>query len=223
MPSACQRERSVYRAHKAGTILLDGKLSEPGWAAAEPAALVNTMTGRAPRYPTRARVLWDDAHLYVGFECEDEQVWAKAGREHDDPIYEDEVVEVFIDADGDGRSYDEVQVSPANVQFDASFVHHRSDLATAKRWSSGTKSAVAIDGTLENDVDRDRSWTAELAIPLRGLSGLTRPPRAGDRWRFNLYRIDMKNPARVWDGSALRAPLRGDFHALDRFAWLELR
>src|SRR5439155_13455923 len=100
---------------------------------------------------------------------------------------------------------------------------YRSDLPTALRWASGMRSAVAIQGTLNDSRDTDRGWTAELAIPIARLTAVPHPPKLGDRWRFNLYRIDTHNRAHVWDGAALSPPLRGDFHALDRFATLEFR
>jgi hypothetical protein len=182
--------------------------------------LVNTMTGGPSRYRTQARVLWDDERIYVAFICEDDDVWAREGRKNDDPIYEDEVVEVFIDADGDGRTYNEVEVSPANVQFDAQFPSYRSNLKEALAWRSGMVSAVRIDGTLNDSSDRDRGWRAELSIPIAQLAAVPGRPKRGDRWRFNLFRIDTKNRAGAWDGAALSPPLRGDFHALDRFATL---
>jgi len=45
------------------------------------------------------------------------------------------------------------------------------------------------------------------------------PPRKGDRWRFNLYRLEHVDRKRV-EGYAFSPPLVGDFHQLLRFAWL---
>jgi hypothetical protein len=212
---------SYSAPHTSGPITIDGKLDEPDWKKAPAVLLKNTMNGSDPRYKTEARVLWDAENLYVGFVSDDDDVWAREGRKKDDAIYEDEVVEVFVDADGDGKTYNELEVSPANVQFDAMFVSYRSDLKAALAWDSGMRSAVTIQGTLNKDSDQDSGWTAELAIPLAKLAAVPRPPKQGDKWRFNLYRIDNHNRAHEWDGAALSPPLRGDFHALDRFATLQ--
>ena len=59
-----------------------------------------------------------------------------------------------------------------------------------------------------------------MRIPFDRLASVPHlPPRAGDRWRFNLYRLDLpdRKSAR---GQALSPLFVGDFHALDRFAWL---
>jgi Carbohydrate family 9 binding domain-like len=213
----------TYRAGRAhGPIAIDGRLDEPAWASAPPVDLVETLTGRRPRYRTRARVLWDDEALYVAFECADDEVWVRPGRKDDDPIYEDEVVEVFLDPGGAGRDYVELEVSPANVRFDARFASRRSDLAAARAFSSGARTAVAVDGQItvgDAPPARARGWTVELALPWTAL-GLR--PRGGDRWRMNLYRLETHNRRGIVEGSGFSPPLRGDFHALERFGWIEL-
>ncbi len=47
-------------------------------------------------------------------------------------------------------------------------------------------------------------------------------PSGAGRWRMNLYRLETHNRQRVVEGSGFSPPLRGDFHTLDRFGWLEL-
>ena len=213
-----------YRAVRASQpIAVDGSLDEAAWTNAQRVELVETLTGRSPRYRTEARLLWDDRALYVGFICEDDEVWVRPGRRDDDPIYEDEVVELFLDPSGSGRGYIEIEVSPVNVRFDARFASWRSDLETARTWSSGARTAVRVDGTItvgDAAPGLARGWTVEIALPWAAL-GLQ--PMGGERWRMNLYRIETHNRRHVVEGSGFSPPLRGDFHALDRFGWLELQ
>jgi len=134
------------------------------------------------------------------------------------------VVEVFLDPSGIGRNYVEIDLSPAGVVFDARFAGWRSDLAAARAWSSGARVAAWVDGAITYDSDPPlpaRGWSAEIAIPWRALS--LEAPRRGHRLRMNLFRLETHNAARVVEGSAFSPPLRADFHALDRFGWLELR
>ena len=206
-----------YRAARAsGPILVDGRLDEPAWRNAFEAPLVSSMNGGRVRYPTVARLLWDERNLYVAFDCEDDEVLARPGQKDDDPIYEDEVVEIFVDPAGARRDYAEIEVSPGNVLFDARFATWRSDLATARAWASGARTAVEV----RRGPPGHPGWTAEMAVPLEALRGATRPPRPGDRWRMNLFRLETSNRAGVAEGQAFSPPLRGDFHALDRFGWL---
>jgi hypothetical protein len=179
------------------------------------------MDGGPTKYRTEAKLLWDDTYVYVAFTCQDEDVWTTY-TQHDEPLYNQEVVEMFIDADGDGKTYNELEISPANVTFDAYFPSHREDLPKAITWESGMKTAVVVDGTLNDPNDVDKGWTAEAAIPIAKLAAVPHvPPLVGDKWRINLYRLDWSNNRKVNEGSAFSPVFIGDFHNLPRFGWLE--
>ncbi|MEQ8675320.1 MAG: carbohydrate-binding family 9-like protein [Aggregatilineales bacterium] len=57
----------------------------------------------------------------------------------------------------------------------------------------GLQVATQIQGTLNDDSDIDRSWTAEIALPWQGMThlanGRSLPPQAGDVWRIFLGRF----------------------------------
>ena len=211
-------ELSVYQARRAAKPpVIDGRLDDEVWRSATAVELVRSLDGGKPSFKTVARLAYDDENLYVAFDCEDPDVWGTL-RRRDDPIYTEEVVEIFIDADGDGKTYNEIEVSPNNTVFDAYFPARRQGMDTS--WDSGVKSAVLVRGTLNDPSDRDDGWSVEMQIPIARLASVPRvPPRKGDRWRFNLYRLEHVDRKRV-EGYAFSPPLVGDFHQLSRFAWL---
>jgi len=128
---------------------------------------------------------------------------------------------VFLDADGNGATYNELEVSPHNVIFDAAFVTRRSDLPTAMKWDSGMVSAVKVNGTIDDDSDTDQGWTVEMKIPLKNLYDVPRlPPQKGDKWRFNAYRLEHLKRRTSIEGQAFSPLFQGDFHNLPRFGWL---
>ncbi len=211
-------EYPMARATKAPVI--DGKLDDAVWASAKEVPLTRSFDGGPITRKTTFRMVWDDENLYVAFRAEDPDVWGSL-RNKDDAIYNEDVVEVFIDADADGRTYNELQVSPHNVNFDASFVARRSDLAEAMKWESGMKSAVFIKGTLDDDSDTDEYWTAEMQIPIAKLTAVPHlPPQKGERWRFNAYRLEHIARRTNIEGQSFSPLFVGDFHALPRFGWL---
>lgn len=214
----------VYQVRRTkGPIAIDGKLDEADWQRAPwTPSFVRSLDGGKTKYDTKAKLLWDDQNLYVAFRCEDPDVWAHLTK-HDDPLYDqDDVVELFVDADGDGKTYNELEISPANVTFDADFKERRKDLEKAMTWDSGMRTAVVIDGTLNQGNDQDRGWTVEAAVPIAKLDAVPHvPPKPGDRWRANLYRLDRSTGGRTNEGSAWSPLFVGDFHALSRFGWLE--
>lgn len=214
-------ELPTYKAKKATKApVIDGELNDPAWALATAVELTGSYDGRKTLLKTTAKLTWDDEYLYVGFDSEDPDVWGTL-MNRDDPIYNQECVEVFIDANGDGRTYNELQVSPNNVNFDAYFVEYRSELEAAKKWDSQLKTAVKIKGTLNNPSDKDEGWTAEMKIPIAQLAEVpNKPPKPGDRWRFNVYRLEHLERRNI-EGSSFSPLFRGDFHALPRFGWLQ--
>ncbi|NMO22424.1 carbohydrate-binding family 9-like protein [Pyxidicoccus fallax] len=208
-------EYTVTRASKAP--VLDGVLDDAAWKAASPVVLRGSFDGRPARLRTEARLVYDDAALYVAFDIEDPDIWGTL-KQRDDPIYEQEVVEVFLDANADGRTYNELQVSPHNVIFDAYFPARRQGMD--KTWDSEMKTALKIRGTLDDASDRDEGWTVEMRIPFARLAEVPHiPPQKGDRWRFNLYRLE-HHERRTVEGQAFSPLFVGDFHALPRFGWL---
>jgi hypothetical protein len=197
--------------------VIDGRIDDPVWAKARSVQLVNSFDGRKASLRTDARLLYDDQHLYVAFDCEDPDVWGTLMK-RDDPIYNEEVVEIFIDANGDGRTYNEIEVSPNNTVFDAYFPARRQGMDTS--WDSGVKTAVRVRGTINDPSDRDEGWSVEMAIPIQRLAEVPHiPPRRGDRWRFNLYRLEHLD-RRTVEGQAFSPLYVGDFHHLPRFGWL---
>jgi hypothetical protein len=208
-------EYTVRRAAKAPVI--DGELDDMVWKDAAPVVLRGSFDGRQPSLRTEARLAYDDQGLYVAFDVEDPDVWGTL-RERDAPIYEQEVVEIFLDANADGRTYNEMQVSPHNVNFDAYFPARRQGMDLS--WDSGMKTAVKVRGTLDNPGDRDEGWRVEMRIPFERLAEVpNRPPKKGERWRFNLYRLEHVGRQQV-EGQSFSPLFVGDFHALPRFGWL---
>lgn len=209
--------RPIYTCYRtSGSIVIDGRLDEPSWQAAEPIALVRTDTGGLPKFPTTARMLWDEQFLYVGFHCLDPDVWGTI-TEHDGPMYEEEVVEVFIDANRDQISYVELEVNPLNVSLDLFMLNRAGRRWSMFDWDSeGWRHAVTVDGHLNQRQQRDRSWTVEMAIPLADLATAPHiPPLDGDTWRVNLYRIDRSQEGDEY--SAWSPTWEANYHVPSRF------
>ncbi|MDH7571801.1 MAG: carbohydrate-binding family 9-like protein [Armatimonadota bacterium] len=200
---------------------LDGTVTDPEWTRCDPLKLVLTTTGETPRYATTARLLWDEGFLYVAFVCEDPDIWGTL-TQRDDPLYKEEVVEVFLDEDADESDYYEFEVSPRNVVIDLLVEWRGARMWADPKWNcAGWRTAVHVEGTLDNRHDTDTRWSVEMAIPWAALANLPRRRlRAGDRMRLNLYRID-----RAKDGdeySAWSPTLGKSFHRPARFGHLVL-
>jgi hypothetical protein len=210
---------------------IDGKLDEAVWASAPSTGpFVNTLNGTPVPQRTEAKLLWDKKFLYIGIDNEDSDVWAKLDK-RDDKLWTEEADEIMIDADGNGRTYIELQVAPNGNVFDTYLPERRKyeDTINPKlkpfAWNSKMIAKVRVDGTLNKREDQDKGWTTEIAIPLEDVKGmddkstLTLPPVAGNVWRINMYRMDVPQ-GKPQQAAGWSPPLVGDFHALDRFGEL---
>lgn len=169
------------------------------------------------RYRTRFRALWDAAALHVRFDAVDDGPWHTMSV-RDDHIWEEEVVELFLDADGSGRNYAEVEISPANVVCDLRVESPWPSLRSLTAWDwDGMASTVA---PLRDSRGAVEGWTAVARLPWPGLrslyAGVALPPAAGSAWRFNVFRIKRPGgPARPGAGVVLAAwskPAGPSFH-----------
>jgi hypothetical protein len=211
-------------------LKIDGKLDEAAWKDAPSTGLfVNTLTGAPAGHRTEAKLLWDASNLYIGFENADTDVWSTLTK-RDDKLWSQEAVEVMIDADRNGKSYVELQVAPNGNIFDTYLPEYRkyeNDLDPKRKqydWNSKAKAGVVVNGTLNKRNDQDKGWVVELAIPLADANGLatpgvTVPPKLGDTWRINMFRLDTPE-GKPQQASGWSPPMVGDFHALDKFGEL---
>ncbi len=203
------RHYSCRRATSA--VVIDGRMDEQAWADALWTDFFVDIEGVAkprPRFATRAKMLWDDRYFYIGASLEEPHVWGTL-KQHDQIVFHDNDFEVFIDPDGDTREYYEIEVNPLNTVFDLFLERTYLDGGPAHHeWNlKGLKTAVHVDGTLNDPSDRDRGWSIELALPWRALAEYAHkaaPPRPGDVWRVNYSRVEWQH--RVVDGRYEKVP-----------------
>lgn len=178
------------------------------WRAVKPVEFRETVTGAGPQQGTSVRAVWTDEELRVLFHAADTHAWATL-TERDGPLWEEEVVEVFLDPVGDLECYFEIEVNPLNTVLDLVLRRNRSGYVKDFAWRcAGLRTAVA---------KTDAGWTAELAIPFSSLTAA--PPRAGDCWRVNFCRID-RPPGVPRELTSWSPAGRANFHTPERFGIL---
>jgi hypothetical protein len=184
----------TYQIHRGGPINADGVLAEPDWQRAEVVRMREIGHGTPPWYGTAVRMLYDEANLYVAFECDDPDV-VSTFENHDDPLWKGDAVEVMIDPDSNPNSYMELMASPAGVLYDAVWADFRPrvdwvmqptweriDIESAVRaWGANeVKVGVVVDGTLNDSSDSDTGYVVEMVIPFAALREVRRWQPEGD-------------------------------------------
>ena len=189
------------------------------------------INGQPGIHDTRAAVLWDDDCLYVGYWIEEPFVEATLTQRDaliyenndvelfvagQDAYYELElnalgtIYEVFfIWEEAYARAgyaqmaeFDRNQAGVRPFPGVGFQPHPRGQRIGYWNWDfPGLRSAVHVDGTLNNNQDRDRGWTVELALPWSGFHALAAadgralPPRQDDVWRMDFSRFNQYKAA----------------------------
>jgi hypothetical protein len=89
----------------------------------------------------------------------------------------------------------------------------------------GLKTAVALQGTLNNSADTDQGWTLEIAIPWTAFASRQSVPKpqVGTTWRINFSRVEWKpgNPKEdnwVWSPQGVI-----NMHVPERWGYLAFK
>ena len=189
------------------------------------------ISGTETIHDTRVAVLWDDECLYVAYWVEEPNVEAtlterdaKIYQDNDvelfiagrDTYYEFEInafgtiYEVFFIWEESYKKggYDTIAGlspdEPGRIPFHGVGYkpHPRGPRIGYWNWDfPGLQSAVFVDGTINENQDRDRGWTVELALPWSGMSVLAMadnrslPPQVQDIWRMDFSRFNQYREA----------------------------
>ncbi|MDO5341616.1 MAG: carbohydrate-binding family 9-like protein [Bacteroidia bacterium] len=218
-------ERYVaYRV--AVTPEIDGILSDKEWKNAPWTNLFTDISGDGhptPRFDTRAKILWDDDYLYVAAQLEEPDVWAYI-KERDEIIYYDNDFEIFLDPDNDGKNYFEMEFNALATVFDL-FIEHpyrspESSFITIGWNASGLRVATHVDGTLNDNSDRDRGWTIEVAIPRKAVNdGITNILQAGNIISVGFSRVEWQTDKLADGGYSVRKNKKGGNLPEDNWTW----
>jgi len=189
-PSTERRTMTAVPLDDGEAIDLDGRLDEPWWRRAVPAAdfiQQDPDNGAPATEPTEVRILYTRDALYIGVTCFDSQPdkWLGFQRRRDEGLVADDRFMWTIDTFLDGRTAYYFEMNPSGLMGDAL---QGTDNVTNRQW----------DGIWTGRAARtDTGWTLEIEIPFRTLNF---NPNS-DTWGINFQRtVRRKNEESVWTG-----------------------
>ncbi|MFI2742123.1 carbohydrate-binding family 9-like protein [Zhouia sp. PK063] len=205
-----------YVAYKTSEkITLDGLANESDWQKAPFTDNFIDIEGKkTPKYQTNVKMLWNDNYLYFYAKIQEPHVWGTL-KQRDTVIFHNNDFEIFIDPDGDSHNYMEFEMNALNTIWDLFLVKpYRDPAPVLNGWDiHGIKTAVHIDGTLNNPNDTDKGWSVEIAMPWKAIAEAnnnTKP--SNDFWRINFSRVNWQHTikdgkySRKTDASGKRLP-----------------
>jgi alpha-galactosidase len=165
-----------------------------------------------PQRATEVRLLWTPEVLFLRFHCKYKTISVFPDARPDGWRYEmwdRDVAETFLQPDGtDPFVYREFEVSPNGFWIDLAVSHGK-----IEELHSGLKRRVVMD-------DKAKTWTAELAIPMKALTTQFDPAHS---WRANFYRIEGETEPRFYSAWSPTYSPKPSFHVPSRFGTLEFR
>jgi alpha-galactosidase len=168
----------------------------------------NADPGRA----TEVRLLWTPDTLFLGFHCKYKTIFVFPDARPDGWRYElwdRDVAETFLQPDStDPFVYREFEVSPNGYWIDLAVSHGK-----IEELHSGLRRRVVMD-------EKAKTWTAELAIPMKALTTQFDPKHA---WRANFYRIEGETEPRFYSAWSPTYSPKPSFHVPSQFGTLEFR
>ena len=189
------RKRRVRRVVSCARVrrppILDGKLTDPCWAAVpKQDRFVDAEFGTSAGQATQMQLCTDGQNLYVAFTCQPTDAEKRAGcrfepDRKDVPLWFDPSVHVFLDPSNAPHTCFQIGANRAGA-----FADLKTTPLPSMDWSSGATARVAPD---------DKRWTVELAFPLpKGAEKTT-----NDFWGFNAARRLAGQPPhwQVWSPS----------------------
>jgi hypothetical protein len=182
--------------------VIDGDITDAAWQQAKWTADFVDIEGDlkpCPLLQTNIKMLWDDTCLYIAARIMDPHVWASV-KKHDEIVFMDNDVELFINPNNTTHQYFEIECNAINTIFDLYLNKpYRNQGNPMSNWDAkGMRSAIKIQGTLNDPSDTDKGWTMEMAIPFKAISvgNRTQAPKEGTLWRINFSRVE-------WDAKAV--------------------
>ena len=163
----------------------------------------------APRLSTSVAAWYDEDYLTFLFSATDDHI-RSTYHKRDEPLYEQDVVEVFLAPDGLTR-YFEIEVSPNGTVFDARIDSPEGRRATMHADVDWTCEGIVVAVRKVTESSGVITVDTTVRVPFFALERSM--PGDGETWRANFFRID-RHPDHEDEFSAWQPTLKSpaDFH-----------
>lgn len=198
-------------------MVIDGNLND--WKTPFLGPFVIHNSGEKATQNTFVSLSWNDKNLYIAYRTEDSKIVGSA-KPKDSKIYEtDDLVEIFLDPDGDGKNYLEIGINTFSANYDMLI---NCPSANCGGWKASMNFDIAEIETVSKITAE--GFCTEIKIPFSSLekikNGNFTQPKIGTKWNGNTFRIDYGN---ITEYLALQyyKSLKFGFHQPHEFAVFE--
>ena len=219
---------SMVARYTPSRVIIDGWLDEMMWreAKAYPLGLARDRAGRNNHVEEEGviRLAWDDRYLYVAVDFKDSDVVAEGLTDQLPHFQLGDVCEVFLKPENQSW-YWELYVTPLSRKSNFFFPGSgRFGLQSNFQYDCGMRVSAKFEGTINNWQDKDKRWTAEMAIPIRDLRANGETFGPGSDWRILVARYNYSRYRTQRGPELTMVPTLSEtnFHLLDEYIPLRL-
>jgi hypothetical protein len=208
-------------------VCVDGMLNEQIWkkAIAYPMYLSRDKVdaGQELKEKGEIRVAWDKDYFYLAASFEDSDIIAQGKEDQMHHYQYGDLCELFLKP-ADDSYYWELYATPAGKK--SSFFYPSKGYlglpGCLEDYQCGLKVAANCNGTINNWKDRDKSWTAEMAMPIKDLESFGAKFEEGSDWRIFVGRYNYSRYLLDKELSMTPQLSKTNYHLIDEYAGLEL-
>ena len=210
-----QSDTTTWYVNKTDHFNITGDGGAREWARAKWLVLTQRIITGKP-IETKMKILYSDSGIYCLFVCNDTKITATLKEDFLD-LYNEDVVEAFFWPDEQTPIYFEYEISPLNYELPILVPNIDGNFLGWRPWHYEGNRRTVHQARIHEKDGKVISWTAEFFIPYTLLKPLPRvPPKKGDRWRANFYRMDYDQDFLDWSWQLTRT----NFHDYERFGTL---
>jgi len=171
-------------------IAIDGNLSD--WETPFLGPFLIHNSGEKATQNTFVSLSWNEENLFIAYNCTDYNIVGTSKKKDSQIFYTDDLVEIFLDPDGDGQNYIEVGVNAFSTNYDLLLKCISSECGGWK-----TQPDFDIKGIETVSKTNPEGYIVEIKIPFSSLEkikmGNFHKPEIGTKWKGNTFRIDYGN------------------------------
>ncbi|WP_289057705.1 carbohydrate-binding family 9-like protein [uncultured Flavobacterium sp.] len=198
-------------------ITIDGDLKE--WKTPFLGPFVIHNSGEKALQNTFVSLSWNNKNLYLAYKCIDSQIIGSPQKKDSQIFNTDDLVEIFLDPDGDGQNYIEIGVNAFSTNYDLI-------LKCISPECGGWNTAMDFDIKGLESVSKmtPEGYSVEIKIPVSSLENIENggfsKPKVGTKWKGNAFRIDYGNTTEYLALQPYKSLIFG-FHQPQEFAVFE--
>lgn len=198
-------------------LFIDGDLSD--WKKPFLGPFVAHNSAEKASQNTMVSLSWNEDNLYIAYNSVDSKIIGSSQKKDSQIFNSDDLVEIFIDADGDGKNYVEIGVNAFSTYYDMLLKCISPDCGGWK-----TSINFDIEGFEAVSEITTEGFTTEIKIPFSSLekiqNGNFKKPTIGTKWKGNTFRIDYGNTTEYLALQPYKSSKFG-FHQPQEFAVFE--